>query len=313
MSNQKIGMMDEAYFVGKKQVLEWINSLLDVNLPKIEDTCSGAIACQLFHSMYPTSLAMTKVNWDAKNEYEYLKNYKLLQTGFAKRHITKIIEVDRLSRGKYQDNLEFMQWFKRFHELNSPEDLEYDGLSFRSKGKGGEKYKYNQTAGAAGAAPRSVTSALKNSSISKAVRSRAPTGRAPSPQNSARGAEQAEEARVATLLAETLKVRNEELLDSNGELRASVDELEKERDFYFGKLRSIEQMLQEAEGNNLELSKPIFKILYQTADGEGGEPQAVQEDAKAPSVVASKGPFVDAVHEEEDGEFLQQVDGDDEY
>ena len=37
-----------------------------------------------------------------------------------------------------QDNLEFMQWFKRFHEINynAPEG-EYDALARRKMGKGG--------------------------------------------------------------------------------------------------------------------------------------------------------------------------------
>ena len=53
------------------------------------------------------------------------------------------------------------------------------------------------------------------------------------------------------------------------ELKQEMDGLEKERDFYFDKLRDIEMMLQDVEesekGN--EMSAAIFKILYATADG----------------------------------------------
>ena len=54
-----------------------------------------------------------------------------------------------------------------------------------------------------------------------------------------------------------------------------VEGLEKERDFYFGKLRDIEILLQAYAGPEKELSKQIFDILYATeddfviADGEG--------------------------------------------
>jgi hypothetical protein len=48
----------------------------------------------------------------------------------------KHIEVDKLVRAKYQDNLEFMQWFKRFYELNSSFDNDYDAQAVRAKGKG---------------------------------------------------------------------------------------------------------------------------------------------------------------------------------
>ena len=36
---------DEAFFVGRKEVVDWINATLSINIAKIEDTASGAIAC----------------------------------------------------------------------------------------------------------------------------------------------------------------------------------------------------------------------------------------------------------------------------
>ncbi len=37
---------------------------------------------------------------------------------------------------KYQDNLEFMQWFKRFFELANPDKSGYDLAGVRLRGKG---------------------------------------------------------------------------------------------------------------------------------------------------------------------------------
>lgn len=51
------------------------------------------------------------------------------------------------------------------------------------------------------------------------------------------------------------------------DLKVTVDELEKERDFYFGKLRDIELICQENE-NNPVLSK-IMDILYATEVNTG--------------------------------------------
>lgn len=48
------------------------------------------------------------------------------------------------------------------------------------------------------------------------------------------------------------------------DLKTNVDGLEKERDFYFGKLRDIEVICQEADFAGTELSQKILEILYAT-------------------------------------------------
>lgn len=136
MSN--IGMMDGAFFVGRKEIMDWVNSTLDINLAKIEDTASGAVACQLFDIMHPGVVPMHKVDWTAKKDFEFVGNYKILQSAFTKMGVEKRIDVDRLISGRYMDNLEFMQWFKRFFELSGAEKGDYDTIGQRSKGRGTE-------------------------------------------------------------------------------------------------------------------------------------------------------------------------------
>jgi RP/EB family microtubule-associated protein len=109
-NDRVVGMMDAAYFVGRRELLDWINTTLELNVQRIEDTCSGAVACQLMDCIQPNTVPMSKVNWGAKDEYAMICNYKLLQSAFDRARVSKPVEVNRLIRGKYQDNLEFMQW-----------------------------------------------------------------------------------------------------------------------------------------------------------------------------------------------------------
>ena len=56
---------------------------------------------------------MGKVNWKARNEYDFIGNLKILQASFLKLNIKRHIEVilnqkiDKLSKARYLDNLEF--------------------------------------------------------------------------------------------------------------------------------------------------------------------------------------------------------------
>lgn len=61
---------------------------------------------------------MNKVNWKAKNDYEFINNLKILQTAFDKVGVKRYVEVEKLAKAKYQDNLEFIQWLKRYYDLN---------------------------------------------------------------------------------------------------------------------------------------------------------------------------------------------------
>ncbi|CAO3686181.1 unnamed protein product [Rhizopus stolonifer] len=188
---------------------------------------------------------MGKVKFDTKHEYEYVANYKVLQHAFDKHKIDKVIPVDKLLKCKFQDNLEFMQWMKRYWDQFFPGG-EYDALLHR---KGGGPTK---------------------SAPSRPVRNKPVTASAKSPAVRANAVVPSSRARTAPSTEPAAPDRGRQIT----ELKVTVDGLEKERDFYFGKLREIEILVQEqlelSQGHvseEVECIREIQDILYRTEEG----------------------------------------------
>eukprot|EP00753_Platysulcus_tardus_P006634 PLAT14378.1.p2 GENE.PLAT14378.1~~PLAT14378.1.p2 ORF type:complete len:367 (-),score=180.76 PLAT14378.1:336-1379(-) len=322
-AGDSIGMMEGAYFVSRKEILDWLNETLAISLTKVEQTCTGAVACQLLDMIFPGKVPVRRINWGAKHYHEYVGNYKIVQDVFNKMNVEKHVEVAKLSRGLYMDNLEFMQWFKRFFELNFG-GQEYDPTARRERGKGGPAYNT-----AVARAVRSGGDSGGRSSGSRRGRSSrgrgGRTGRATrggrsrdADEGSARASKPARSSdrltrgagrrRPAASGASAAAVS--ELEKENAELKLTVDGLEKERDFYFGKLRDIEVLLQGYDGKDTELAELIFKILYATEDDfvaldEDGVPVDDGDDVAA-------GGHVDDVDDDDDDAVLGAAGAEDE-
>ncbi|PIA27100.1 hypothetical protein AQUCO_08300061v1 [Aquilegia coerulea] len=242
-----IGMMDAAYFVGRSEILSWINSTLQLNLSKVEEACSGAVHCQLMDSVHPGIVPMHKVNFDAKNEYEMIQNYKVLQDVFNKLKITKHIEVSKLVKGRPLDNLEFMQWMKRYCDsvngglLNSYNPLERREACKGSKEVGKRAAPIQPSAKSSTSAPKPHSSHNSRKNDSHSAN---PAAKVPRPTSSGG------------------PVYDEQIT----ELKLSIDSLEKERDFYFAKLRDVEILCQTPEIENSTVVAAIQRILYATDD-----------------------------------------------
>jgi RP/EB family microtubule-associated protein len=81
-------------------------------------------------SLYPNTFPFQRVKWGAKHEHEFVDNYKILQNAFDKNGIKRHIDVAKLVKARYLDNLEFCQWLKAYWEKNYSGD-EYDALARR--------------------------------------------------------------------------------------------------------------------------------------------------------------------------------------
>nr|GAT46926.1 predicted protein [Mycena chlorophos] len=229
----------------RTELLQWVNDLLQLNYTKVEQCGAGGAYLQVLDSIY-LDVPMARVKMNAKQEYEYLANYKIMQGVFKAKKIDKPIPVEKLVKCKMQDNLEFLQWLKRFWEANYPGG-EYDAVG-RRKGVGVEPPATLAPVGRSTAGARATP---VGGGARAATRTPVSGHRSGTPND-------------ATVNALNAQVR---------ELTNHVEGLEKERDFYFEKLRDIEIMVQqrmealEADGQDDETLREIQKVLYATEDG----------------------------------------------
>ena len=121
---------------GRKELVQWLNATLALELQAVEDTRNGAVACLLLDRARPGSIDLSRVDWAADAHAPVLRNYKLLQAGLARARVDRPVDVDGLARGTHRACLEFMQWFKRFSDATPCLDA-YDPTEARRRCKGG--------------------------------------------------------------------------------------------------------------------------------------------------------------------------------
>ncbi|XP_019964786.1 microtubule-associated protein RP/EB family member 3-like isoform X2 [Paralichthys olivaceus] len=228
--------------LSRHDMLAWVNDSLQLNYTKIEQLCTGSAYCHLMDMLFPGCIMVKKVKFNAKLEHEYIQNFKVLQAGFKRMNVDKIIPVEKLVKGKFQDNFEFLQWFKKFFDANY-DGKEYDPMLTRQGQEGTPPPPHNP-------GPMRTSPTVPKTAPAPQRQINLAATRKPTPVTRNGGD------------AELLEL-NQQVLD----LKLTVDGLEKERDFYFGKLRDIELICQEHENENSPALSKIINILYATEDG----------------------------------------------
>jgi microtubule-associated protein, RP/EB family len=86
-------MLKSGYFTTRTELLEWINTTLQLQLTKIEQLGAGNVYCQLLDAAFPAKVPLQKVKWNAYLEIDFIYNFKILQNCFEHLGISKYIEV----------------------------------------------------------------------------------------------------------------------------------------------------------------------------------------------------------------------------
>jgi len=260
------GMMSDAYFVSKSTLIEWVNNFLQIRMDKVEDCATGAYYCNIWDAIHPGTIPMAKVDFTVKYEHEYVKNWKLLQTAFEKANVSKVIPVQKLIKGKYQDNLEFLQWmYKYCHDMynGDPNHPDYDALQRRSESKGGDSVglgssknkgtakkptQLHRPSGKENIMARPPSAKLSSLSLQKTTSSNS-INQGQSSSNDlnfdiSELRQQLEQLRQENsdlqACQEAIEFKNNTLQKEHDELTNVAKDIEKERDFYFNKVLQVE-------------------------------------------------------------------------
>ncbi|KAG7229215.1 hypothetical protein INR49_013027 [Caranx melampygus] len=290
--------------LSRHDMLAWVNDSLHLTTPRSNSYV------QFMDMLFPGCILLKKVKFQAKLEHEFIHNFKVLQAAFKRMSVDKIIPVEKLVKGKFQDNFEFVQWFKKFFDANY-DGKEYDPLLARqgqdvapppnpgdhfihkpkrNQGKpnsfafrctvllsfGWLKGAPLQASGVSSTIHRMTAVFFKSISLPSIHKQHDTVGpqrtsptvpkNMPTPQrvqhNTPAMRKNPSLSRNGGSDAEIMEL-NQQLM----ELKLTVDGLEKERDFYFSKLRDIELICQEHESENNPILSKIIDILYATEEG----------------------------------------------
>lgn len=259
-----IGMMEGAFFVSRGELISWVKELLDVNITKVEQCATGCIYAQIVDAVHPGKVHMSKLKWEARAEYEFIQNFKILQQALERVGVTRNVEVAKLVKGKYQDNLEMLQWMRAYADrMGCAED--YDPVRRRGvlPASAPDWFKTRNTK--ENVQPSKSRQAPERRVGSAKLPAKLPAKAAPTRPYAppVRGKEDA-----GSPSGEATALRSE-----LAQLRVTAQGLERERDFYFGKLRDIEIECQnhEAAGDSSTLTldgvmETVQTILYATDD-----------------------------------------------
>ncbi|CAF1132875.1 unnamed protein product [Adineta ricciae] len=275
--------------LSRNDILQWINTALEANFTKVEDLCSGSAYCQFMEMMFPGRRLRSifraigsrskRVKWCTKLEHEYINNFKVLQEYFKALAVDKIVPVEKLVKGKFQDNFEFVQWFKKFFDANYTAAHDYDPVAARD----------GQPLGSGGGKGTTASSGIRAPPASRpapVVRAAPAPTRAPiaatkpmqqhqpkiSPSVNRPGGGSSGhhiDSHHGSHSHDNLRLQQE--IDNLQEIiqqhAAQIAGLEKERDFYYQKLRDVEVICQEPECDSLPQTQRILEILYATEEG----------------------------------------------
>lgn len=282
MSKKRVEL-DTKRLVGRAELVQWLNKTLRLRYKKVEDAANGAACCQLIDMVHPGTVPLGRVNFAAQLPHECMENLKILQEAFNKNGIDEVIDVDALSKGRYVAALHLLQFLFNYVAASGFKG-KYDAAARRQQSHCREPGTSPRKAAHAGGVPM-FTKSLKRGAFVPI------TGSGPgSPSNSgelgksdppASPKSPAAKPKPKDEMSPEVKKTIATLQRNNRRLTEDLDQMTQERDFYYEKLRKVEEFCQDNEGEVAYVK--ILDILYETDEARGfvAPDEAERLDAEA--------------------------------
>ncbi|XP_052871554.1 microtubule-associated protein RP/EB family member 1-like [Anopheles cruzii] len=230
------------------ELLAWVNRTLMSEFKKVEELCTGAAYCQLMDVLFPGCLPLKRVKFCTNVQHDFLNNLRMFQNGLVSLKVEKSVPIERLAKGRFQDNFEFLQWFKKFFDAN------YDGKEYDAP------LARNHVPMAYGA-------------VSVLRPSQRPNLKVP-PVGAIGGKERTRSTDSAASIGNSEKDGSktdgdiiEELSMEIGDLAIKMQDAEMARDYFYQKLMLVERWIQEHQDEaNEEFCGKVHKILTEGSD-----------------------------------------------
>ncbi|KAF1765551.1 hypothetical protein GCK72_005503 [Caenorhabditis remanei] len=238
---------------------------------KVEEMANGAAYCQLTHLLFSNSINLRKVKFNPRSEPDILTNWKVLTTSWKDLGIDKPVDVEKMKKGKFQDNMEFLQWFYKFFKANlnvEPEDYDAVGSRFGEdlpalKGASGPRPAVASVRPVVAQTMKTKTTMQPVAPVPATKAAVAPTvrnGARPAPATSA-GNRRSETSPNEELLKQ--EIEKQKTLAAEWETMAK--DMESEREFYYNMLQRVEALVHEADelkATTIEV-ETLKKVLYE--------------------------------------------------
>lgn len=106
---------------GRLELLQWLNELTECDYGKVEMLADGVGLCQVLDALHPNFINLSRLNFNARFPEDFTKNLKLLDESLVKLKVKEAFAFDKMAKGKFQDNMQFLQWLYNYARRMGPQ------------------------------------------------------------------------------------------------------------------------------------------------------------------------------------------------